>query len=782
MYLRILKKDIKRKKTMNVILLIFIILAATFIASSVNNMVTVVTALDSYFEKAEVPDYWFATADEQEMEKFNTFAKENGYAFRSVRLIQINQKDITVSGEKFNYSNTICVSTVNGSKIFDSDSNEITQVNDGEVYVTAGIFSSNKNDFYEGGKIVIKTESGEKEFTIKGCMKDALFGSSMIGMTRFLISENDYKLFDGEQVSAMESVGIYTNDAGFSEKFNDLDLNIIFNADYEMVKMMYMMDMLIAAVMLVVSVCLILISMVILHFTIHFTMSEEFREIGVMKAIGISNRRIRGLYIVKYFGISVIGAAIGLALSVPFGTLLLGNVSKNIILTGKGMFILNVFCAGLTAAVVVLFCYFCTRKIKKFSPVDAIRNGETGERYSRKGFIHLGRSGLAPVPFMAVNDILSGLKRYISMLVIFTLGILLIIIPVNTINTLQSDRLINWFNMAKSDLVISQELLFSPNGSNEEQINNNLNGIRKTLRNNQIEADVFQEIMFRMNISKGDKKMSSLAFLGTGGVTADEYIYIEGTAPRSRKEVAISYIVADKIGAHIGDDVAINTGSETKTYTVTGINQTMNNMGEGIRFFQGEKLDFSYAAGCFGIQIRYTDNPDIKTFAHRKELLEKLYPDSDIYTAGEYISYMIGDAASQLQDMRSIILAIVLCINMLVAVLMVKSFITKEKSEIAILKAIGFQNSSLTIWQTMRIGLVLLISVIIGTLLSLPLSKLIVQPIFRMMGAYSIEFDVVPVEVYVIYPLLVLAVTVLAAFVSAQGLRNIPASEASNIE
>lgn len=56
MYLQILKKDLKRKKTMNLILLIFIILAATFIASSANNMVTVTTALDSYFEKAEVPD------------------------------------------------------------------------------------------------------------------------------------------------------------------------------------------------------------------------------------------------------------------------------------------------------------------------------------------------------------------------------------------------------------------------------------------------------------------------------------------------------------------------------------------------------------------------------------------------------------------------------------------------------------------------------------------------------------------------------------------------------
>ena len=52
-----------------------------------------------------------------------------------------------------------------------------------------------------------------------------------------------------------------------------------------------------------------------------------------------------------------------------------------------------------------------------------------------------------------------------------------------------------------------------------------------------------------------------------------------------------------------------------------------------------------------------------------------------------------------------------------------------------------------------------------------------------MMGAYSIEFDVVPLEVYVVYPLAVLAATVLAAVTGAAlPLRKISAAETSNIE
>ena len=61
MYLQILKKDLKRKKAMNMILLVFIILASMFVSSGVNNIISVTTALDDYFEMADAPDYLVVT-------------------------------------------------------------------------------------------------------------------------------------------------------------------------------------------------------------------------------------------------------------------------------------------------------------------------------------------------------------------------------------------------------------------------------------------------------------------------------------------------------------------------------------------------------------------------------------------------------------------------------------------------------------------------------------------------------------------------------------------------
>lgn len=782
MYFNILKKDFKRKKTMNVILLIFVILAATFIASSTNNLITVSSALDNYFQKAKVPDHWIAAASEDDIKGFDEFAEENGYDYHISRFIQIDPKNVLVDGEKMEYTNTVTISTLGGIKIFDKHDREITLVNDGEIYIPYIIFQSSENDYHVGGKISIKQGGAEKEFTIKGYTKDALFGSATVGMTRFLVSENDAKLFDNTISPVMVSVEVYTKDADFKDKINSLGIDMLFSADYSMAKKMYMMDTLIAAILLIVSICLILISMVVLRFIINFTITEEFREIGVMKAIGIKNGAIRRLYILKYIAISVIGTAIGLLLSIPFGRIMISGVSHKIIISGEDNFFVNIFSAILAGATVVLFSYFCTRKICRFSPIDAIHSGETGERFKKKGIFRLEKSHLPTALFMVINDIFSGIKSYISMVIIFILGTLLVIIPINVINTLRSDDMITMFNMTKSDHVIATEMLFNQNEDNKAKVEKQFSEINNMFAENGIEVDIFQEIMFRSYVKKGEKLTNSIAFIGMGSVKTDDYVYLDGSAPQNVNEVAMTYIVADRIDAKIGDSVEIKVGEDEKTYIVTGITQSMNNMGEGVRFYQGEQIDFKYASGSFGVQVNYKDDPDAKAVKERKAMLERLYPNAKVYTSGEYINYMIGDIASQLDSVKLLILSIVLGINMLVAVLMVKSFITKEKGEIALLKAIGFKNSSLILRQTMRIGIVLLVSVITGALVSVPLSSPIITPVFRMMGAYSIKYEIRPLEVYVIFPLIVLAATALAAFISAQGLRKIASSEISGNE
>ena len=175
---------------------------------------------------------------------------------------------------------------------------EISQVNDGEIYVPQTILDDKKADI--GDSITLTVNNISKTFTVKGVLKDAILGSRFVGVKRFLVSDSDYQSFektDEANLQKMEINFIKTNNSPALKK-NLVVCDSILNADdRSLFYYTYVMEMIVAGVLLVVSVCLIVISLVILSFTVSFTLSEEFRQIGIMQAIGIPNRKIRFIYI-----------------------------------------------------------------------------------------------------------------------------------------------------------------------------------------------------------------------------------------------------------------------------------------------------------------------------------------------------------------------------------------------------------------------------------------------------------------------------------------------------
>lgn len=786
MYLNILKKDLKRKKTMNIILLIFIILAVMFVSSSVNNLVAVTTALDGYFEKANVPDYFIASRGTAEDDKsVSEIIKDLDYVtdYKIEKCYYTSTNAIEYNGVKKEIGDSGLISSFEDSynKYFDSNNNEITQINEGEIYLRKSILSD--LGISVGDKINITFEDISVEYTIKGTIKDVLFGSPMMGTVRFVVNQKDFEKYaSSKQINSYEGKLFYINTTDtdkLAQAITD-DYTIVFKGTESIFRTTYIMDMIIAGILLVMSIFLIIIAFVILRFTITFTLSEEFREIGVMKAIGIRNLKIRGLYMVKYLAMSVVGAIIGFVCGIPLSNMLLKQVSENIVISDENGLLIGIAASILVLLIIMLFCYRCTNKVKKFTPIDAIRNGQTGERYKRKGIIRLSKSHLRPVPFMAINDILSGVKRFLIVMTTFIISILLVTVVLNTMTTLQSDKLISWFSMKHSDVYIvapSVENFISSDG--HEEIKKEFANIEENLSNNGIEAKCAMESIFRFSVTKGEKKCSSLAFQGTG-TTTDEYEYMSGTAPQSVDEVALTHIIANNIGAEIGDTVEITTIKGTDKYLVTAIFQSMNSMGEGIRFHQDVDLDYSQTMGGFAYQINYTDNPSDSQRTERLEQIKKLYPDWDVYTGGEYVDLMVGGVAGYMSSVVYLILLIAVIINVLVAVLMERSFFTKEKSEIAMLKAIGFTNRAIITRQTLRMAIVMVISTFIAILLAEPVGYLAVSGIFQIMGAKTIVFDTNILYNYIICPFIVLICTILSVIIVNQQVRKVSSSEINN--
>ena len=791
MYLGILKRDLKRKKTMNTILLIFMVLSVMFVSSSVNTMLSVMSATDKFLDISGAKDYFVATLGEKSGEAALTKvdALDCVSSIKSEHIFYLVANSIKYDNKTAQLSANGVLNNVEdiSIRIFDTNKNELTQVNDGEIYVKNSFLE--KNNIPIGAEIEITIGGYTGKFKVKGTVLDVLFGSEMMGTPRFIISRNDFDRF--MQNSSDEKYDMYkgvilnvaTDDLSTVENTVSGIDGIAFTGSRSVIKLTYIMDMITAGVFLIISICLIIISLVLLKFTIGFTISEEYREIGVMKAIGIKNRKIQTLYMVKYLAMSVIGAVIGFLAGIPFGNMMKAQSAKNIVASEENGLLVNLICSAAVVLIIALFCRLSTGKVKKFTPVDAIRNGESGKRYKKKGILSLSKSHSRPVFFMALNDILSGFRHFAVMTVTFIVGILMITIIINTISTVQSPKLLAWFSMTDCDAALEDndatEKFSRPDGQKLRA--EYLEEMEKTLADNGIPADCFAESVFKLSVQKGDKKTTSLAFMGSG-TTTDQYAYIEGTPPENADEIALSYITADKLGIKIGDTVTVKTGGDIEEFIVTALFQSMNNMGEGIRFNEKLDMDFSKALGYFSYQIRFKDEPSDAELNTRFEKIKELYPDYTLRSAGEYLDYSIGGVAGALSGTKNFIILIVMTINILIVVLMEKSFLTKERGEIALMKAMGFKNHTLIAWQTIRIALLMAVAVITSILITDPLSHLAVGGIFRTMGAKYIVFDTNILEAYIIYPLAVFAVTVLASMISALGIRSISSQEVNNIE
>ncbi len=789
MYQNILKKDLKRKRAMNIILLLFMILATMFVSSSVSNIINVTTALDSYFEMANAPDYFAVTMNKNltvdldetvsSASAVDRYATENTLFLMPENFIY-EDKDIVIKVGTNLVHSDICMN------YFLSDGSILETVEQGEFYMAEGKADALGVDV--GDKLTIELNGVSREFVLADKIKDALFGPDQMSVTRYIISEEDFECFlsaeNTEENYGGTLVYIYSsNIETVLTQIKPLIDNSALTMDRAVMKFSYIFDMIVVGILLVVSIILIIIAFAVLRFTISFTLSEEFREIGVMKAIGIGNFKIRSLYLVKYMGLSIIGAAIGLALSFPFGKMLMSVSSQTIIVGNQSPILVNILCAVLVMAVIYLFCYGCTGKVKKLTPIDAIRNGQTGERFRKKSLMSLGKSKFPVTPFLALNDIVSSPRRYSIITLTFFLCLALLFILSATVSTMESNSLATAFGWADCDIYLDSKILAECMlEDGHEKLEKHLEEMEQTLAENGIPAKCYQEIMFTLPVSFGENESNICIYHGTG-VAMDMYEYTAGIAPQNTDEIAITRIAADKLNANIGDTITIKTIDGDKEYIISAFFQSMNMQGSGIRLHSDEYINYVQAQGGINTQIFFTDHPDSKEIEQRMEEIQRIFPDfENVKTCAEAVADMVG-VAGTLDAVKSLVVVLTIVLAALITVLMERSFIAKEQGEIALMKAVGTRNGKIYAYHTLRFLFVGIIAVIIGEIFAMPLTHLCIDPIFKMMGMeLAVDYIINPVEMYLIFPVVILITTAVSAFLTSLYTRKIKSSDTANIE
>lgn len=788
MFLRILKKDLRRKKAMNIILLMFLMLCSLFLSSSVVNLSMTGGAITAFAKISNTADYYLFTMGQTEAEDWIKHS-DSISDYEETRFLKIESDQMSFNGKAVTAGMAFPYLTVPSRQynlVFDQNDQVITSINDGEIAITRTL--ADKNNIKIGDQIEVNIGQVSKTLTVACITKDYAFGTEYMSVNRVLVSQRDYEAWMTETEDLAVSVwSISTDDITqlINEK-NQQDFKVLFEFPGDTFSNTFYMEQISSGVILIVSVTLIVISLTLLRFTIRTTVEDDYREIGVMKAIGIKNAGIRRLYIVKYLAISVVGAAAGAVLSIPFTRLLTLTIRKSIVMNGLGTnYATNAICAAVIVALTMLFTYLATGKVKRMSTIQAIREGSSGERFQRKGIFHLKGSRHAHVPlFMARNDILSALRSYIIIFFALVAGLQLIILPFNAVSTLADGRTtLPYFYQQEADLYAE----FPEKMTNSIYIDQDpsqlfayAEELENRARQNGVEVAVNVTLQFSAQVYTNNlfDKINMSAWVQTSR-RAIGVRYLEGTAPILENEIAMSYLSMENLDVTLGDKVHLAFGEDDQAYIITGAFETMSNGGEGIILSSKVIPDLGVCSGMGYSQYVFADRNEID---RQIEQLKAALPEMKFYTADEMIHNLLESVIDTMNQMIDMMIMIAIVIAALVVFLISNTLLAKDKGTIALMKSIGFSGRALRTWQTARIAITALAAAVFGVALSFALNPLVTKLTFGLMGATRVPAHINAGIVLGVFPGILVVTSVVVAYLVSFGVGKIDMRNVGSLE
>lgn len=763
MILKSILSDIKKNPFTTMLLFVFIFTSALLFSSALGMISELSTSITALMTKAQTPDFMqmhSGNIDYTRLEKF-AIGNEKIKHFQVSPMLNIDGSEIHFCDKDLSGSvmdNGFCYQNELFDFLLDADGKiinvETEELQDGEIYIPLNYwkkFSVTKND------IVIVCE---KEFTIKGFLRDSQMDSDMASSKRFLITKNDYeslslfgteeylieiKAFDSNDTSSIENeyiqAGLENNGPAITHS-----LFFLINA---------LSSGVLIALIILISILLVFISFLCIRFTLLATLEDDYKEIGVMKAIGFYHKEISSLYLSKYSFIVFISCLFGFSFSFIFKDFLLSKT--NLFISNDSNFFVSLL-LGFIACIVLFFCIFFYVKhiltnLKKISSTKAIREDRNTEMYNSEHTIHINNSLIEKIfglnIFIGIQDVIKKKRMFVTLFLVLILAIFIIIVPQNIYQTIKDSSFINYMGISDCNARIDLQQL--PNMKQEAE------SISKWLQTDKdVEYfDLYTTRSFKIN---NNDKIENLK-IECGDYSNNTIKYVSGNAPKTQTDIVLSFICANNLKKKIGDEVEVYiTDSEIKKFKVCGIYSDVTNGGITAKIItQDLQEELLPSVMWYIFCIQYKNNA-----TNKSDLYKDTFTFGKFTQVNEYIKQTVGSTIDMIALTSQIAFWISLGITILITTLFVKLLLAKDNYSISILYSLGFSKKDIRKQYVARIVFILLLSLIIGTLLANTLGSLIATLALSNIGIANLHFVIKPYIVYLLLPLSLLVVVLLS--------------------
>ncbi|RUT41405.1 ABC transporter permease [Paenibacillus anaericanus] len=768
MYFRIIRNDISKSKLITLTTMIFVAAAAMLVSLAAILVIHLSGALDTLMTQARTPHFMQMHSGEIDTARLTSFAEKNNHVdeFQVLEFLNMDGAQIILGDSSLASSvqdNGFSMQSDKFDYLLDLDGN-IIKVSDGELYVPISYMRDNTTKV--GDQAVI---SG-KEFTIAGFLRDSQMNSSLSASKRFLVSEHDYAEIRG--LGSIEYlIEFRLKDLSMLGAFETAYASAGLEANgptvtYTLFKMINALsDGMMIAVILLISALVVVISFMCIRFTLLAKIEDDYREIGVMKAIGLRVSDIKKIYLAKYAAIAAAGSILGFALSIMFKGMLLENIrlymgeSDNSSLA----FVLGLIGILLVFLAIIAYVNRVLKRFRKISAAEAIRFGSSQEKSTgAKRFSLSGNRLFSTNIFLGIKDVLARNRLYITMLAVLVISAFIIIVPQNLYNTISSKSFIQYMGIGSYDMRIDIQ--------QADHISEKTAEIVKTMHSDKTISKfaVLTTKTFKAKMEDGSEENIKIE-LGDHSIFPIEYSV--GRAPSSEDEIALSAINADELSKKVGDVITLVIQGKEKNLSVSGIYSDITNGGKTAKaVFTDNSADLMWSIICAELSDKSLVDGKVSEYANRFDFAKV----SDI---DEFVTQTFGSTISSVKMASNAAIAVALIITLLVTLLFMKMLVAKDRYSIAVMKAFGFTNSDITAQYVSRSVFVLIVGIVLGTLLANTAGELLAGAVISSFGASTFHFVVNPLSAYLLSPLLMIGTALIATIMGTLGAGQIKISE-----
>ncbi|WP_309119933.1 FtsX-like permease family protein [Paenibacillus sp.] len=766
MYFRIIRNDMKKSKVITLTTMIFVAAAAMLVSLAAILIINLSGALDTLMTQAKTPHFMQMHSGEIDKARLASFAEQNSNVdeFQVVEFLGMDGAQIILGDNSLADSvidNGFSTQSETFDYLLDLEGN-IIDVSDGELYVPISYMRDNTAKV--GDKAVI---SG-KEFTVTGFLRDSTMNSSLSASKRFLVSEHDYaelkslgsteyliefRLKDLSAIGAFEtayaSAGLEANGPSVT---------------YSLFRMMNAIsDGMMIAVILLVSALVVIIAFMCIRFMLIAKIEDDYREIGVMKAIGLRISDIKKIYLAKYAAIAAAGSILGFALSVMFQDMLLENIRVYMGESEHSSYAPLFGMIGISLVFLAIIAYVSgvLNRFRNISAAEAIRFGASQEKNAgAKRFTLKGNRLFHTNLFLGIKDVLARKRLYATMLAVLVISAFIMTVPQNLYNSISSESFINNMGIGNYDFRIQINGNFS---EKVDEIVQTVSGDHTVSKYASLTTTTFK--------AKTDNGSEENIKVELGDHSIFPIHYSQGRAPAADDEIALSVMNADAMSKKVGDVITLMIEGNEKALTVSGIYSDITNGGKTAKaIFADHSANIMWSIVSVELTDKTLVDSKVSEFSDKFDFAKT----SDI---DEFVTQTLGSTIRSVEIASYAAVAVALVITVLVTLLFMKMLVAKDRYSIAVLKAFGFTNSDIRAQFISRSIFVLIVGIVLGTLLANTLGESLAGVMISSFGASTFQFEVNPISAYLLSPLTMIFAVLIATMLGTSGAGRIKISE-----